>query len=311
MMKKIIVLAIIFILSFSAFTPLGVKSFGAQNSELLIFGGAVSGGAGVETENSYAKLFSVKNRLNLKNYAVHGLTTEELNVVLDGISDSEIRNAGLIVVETGLHDILNVLDTVLLKIDAAELDAAAINRLGAELESESFVSKMQKAVDDFEIEFNKVADRLRAKNTEVAVFTVYNPYSGIMIENQLAGIERFNLGLYVEFWLDKMNACIRGRGDIKIVDIFEVFEVSAKKLVNATITLIPPRYVIDPYPTKAGQMQIYESLNTFYTQSNKPTNSGKLPAWAVALIVVGCTILLAAAAGAGYFAYKKKKTQKI
>ncbi|MDR3262782.1 MAG: GDSL-type esterase/lipase family protein [Clostridiales bacterium] len=298
MRKKLILSAAIFVVFAAGFFFKPLSVYAAESPTMLAFGDSITNGYGVGRENSYVKLFADENGFNLTNYAVDGLKSGGLKTILDGcLSDTEktaeIKNAKLIMVCIGANDILSVV--------GEEFDGLSqtptptnINALTERLSSAEVRIKLQDAVDAFAVMFQEIIAELSALNDNIVAMTVYNPYSGIIIENPARGINRFNLGLMTELWIEKINAIIKAQPSIKIFDLYRAFEeyTGTEKLVVADFNLASIN--TDPHPTLKGQSYIYETLNAFYHTPSAPPETPKFPVWAIVLISVFGALFIAA-----------------
>ena len=216
------------------------------------------------------------------------------------ISTSKIDyNVDLITLWIGGNDFLKAMDTIAQenKIDIYNLSVEDYSKVKNLFASDNFRKKMQSVIDNYNSNFAKILKHIQENsNCEIYVFKQYNPYTRINIINP-SDSSVFNLGLYAEEWILKLNECITGE-NIKLVDTFTLIE-SNENCINAKVNILTGEYNLDPHPNLKGQNTIYgEFLKIFNEKiiknediANKDKRSN-LPIIVIFIISISLVIVL-------------------
>jgi lysophospholipase L1-like esterase len=259
----------------------------AENTEkksMLSFGDSIANGFGVGENNSYAFLFSSQNKYSIVNYAKDGAKSSDLLELLESGECAEaITKADLITICIGANDILSLLNIF-------HIFQYPVIFLNTE-----FTKNMQIAIDEFEENLKLIMKHFKKTQARVVFLTIYNPFSGIVIETQGGDIAPFNLGLFSELWLEKINAIIREK--CTTFDMFNEIEnykgdekLKASSFSSSEINL-------DSHLTLEGQQHIAAQLQRWITPYEQELhinnqNPPKTPIWALILILLGSVITI-------------------
>jgi lysophospholipase L1-like esterase len=308
MKRYLIILFILCVSALAASLPVVATVYAVDEPQkkMLSFGDSITSGYGLGVGENYAQIFADENGYILTNYAVSGYNSGNLLTLLNsGSYNDNIANADLITVCIGANDILSLV-TVFQSALQSAITPAQINAVFDEIQSAQFTAQLQTAVDNFESNFTEIT----AHFTNAVYFTIYNPYSGVVIGNALTGVTPFNLGLFTEIWVEKINNIIRRQG--KFFDMFRSFENyrGMDKHIVANFTQTPIN--ADPHPTLLGQQFIAKQFENYLKQPQILNNSSKpntsLRWWGIMLICFGGVFFVS---GTAFLIIKKLRKTNI
>jgi lysophospholipase L1-like esterase len=301
------------VILFCGFAVGSTRSAFADNiKNIAAFGDSITYGYGVGEDNSYAKMFADERGRGLINYAVNGLDSAGLLALLRDAEQERIeavKTAEEVILYIGANDILSIISGEAAGLEDGNTDADEINGFVKRLKSEEMRGRFRQAVSGFENNFGEILSILKGYNENITVLTLYNPYDGIIADNPILGINRFNLGVTAEEWIEKMNAVIIEKcaaNGITPVDIFSAFGAydGGEKIAEAYVDMTTMSFDFDPHPTLKGQELIFETLKKacVIDPPAPPPDGSNL--W-VLFIIIPAAVLTAATVT--FFYLKKRK----
>ncbi|MDR1906576.1 MAG: hypothetical protein LBQ27_06715 [Clostridiales bacterium] len=235
------------------------------------------------------------------------MTSGELLSAIKDVDQNEIRAAAYVIVYIGANDILSLVSNEMNALtDGNNPSISEFNEAAARLNSVAFKADAQNAVDMFKENYAEIINYIKTLNNNIMAATIYNPYDGIIIENPYLGLNRLNLGLLTEEWIEKLNAVIASYSELKIADVFSAFASykGEAPLVNAYVDILDMDYEFDPHPTIDGQKLIAEVFQAKYSEA-PPKNEQKSYLWLI--ILSSCLGGAAIIGGTVLFVLRKRK----
>lgn len=255
------------------------------------FGDSITTAYELGFNNSYAGMFAKENNFELANYARDGLTSGGLLNLLNEIEKDQIIQAEILTLYIGANDLLNLLSEEAKSLDLNSPNIDEMNAFGARLSSADFAVRVTEVLERFKVNYTQIIDCLKDYNKNIYALTVYNPYIGIVLENQIYGLNRISLGFICGGWLEKFNKIIKEvnqEKDVRTADVFSAFNnyLGSEKLTNAYADIFSLSFKLDPHPTLKGQQLIFEVLQEEFTKSySEPFQ------WWIVLVILGLMLV--------------------
>lgn len=231
--------------------------------------------------------------VNIANYGVDGLTGAELVEFLKNDMPAEIADSDYVLVSIGGNNILGVLTEMsgvaelMTGIDSQiitdyvkymtatdetekskyETVLTTLNTLLGTVNSvftgETFAQKVAEAVEKLQNEIPEIVSLIKEENPDakIVIQTVFNPYKSVNIS--LPYIEsKVELASHGDAAVSVLNMAIESLAEEQgyaVLPVYDVFEASAKKAVNAAFSILTMQLNVDPHPNATGHQLIAES----------------------------------------------------
>lgn len=252
-----------------------------EELKFVALGDSIARGYGLSNpkDSSYPAIVCEAVRQNLDgtdisftNYGIDGLKTSQMLKLLENGYD-KLDGADIVTVCIGAN---NVLLPFMIKIaqilpmtgtdingidspDVSETMADIFDKINNEIRSEAFAAEMnagiEQAKQDLPLIYAKIKER--APDAKVLVMTLYSPYHGV--ELSLPYLEQSVVFTdlsdhYVSSLNDVIKACVNDAGFV-LVDCYQAFQ-ETDNMLNLGVSIIPPRFSIDPHPNLTGHICI-------------------------------------------------------
>lgn len=244
-MKRLLIAFIALIMI--SFVPAQAK----KEKKYLALGDSITYGETLDnpSSDSYPAKFAKFNNLSLTNEATSGDTSLDL---LNKIDDYKLEEYDVITLCIGANDLLQIIKEKFIEIGN---DPIGLYNFIAGIEHNlELQEKIDLALSQFEINFKQIISKLKAKNNNVYILNVYNPFKMLLVAN-------FNQ--ISAFYISKLNEIISNNAEgYKVIDIYSTFNKNSGNIINLGLLSY------DPHPTKEGQALIYKTLNNEYSKLN-------------------------------------------
>lgn len=252
-----------------------------QEVKFVALGDSIARGFGLSNPRkcSYPAIVSeaVSQKLNgatvnFTNYGIDGLKTSQMLELLDK-GYKKLDGADIVTVCIGAN---NILLPFMMKM--AQLvpmngtDIGGINsstdtesignmfeRINSAIASEEFAAEMHAGIDQAAKDLPKIYAKIkeRAPNATVLVMTLYSPYHGVemslpYIDQKVVFTELSDK--YVSELNEVISTSVADAGFI-LVPCYTPF-LESENMLNLGISLVPPRFSIDPHPNLSGHILI-------------------------------------------------------
>ena len=309
MKKKILITILISLMLFIGGQKI-TNTYAEENKKMISFGDSITYGYLVENNVSYVKLFAQNQGYNLTDYSVVGMDSKELYEL---VSTTEIDyNVDLITLWFGGNDFLKAMDNIAQEneIDINNLSVEDYSKVKTLFASDNFRNKMQKVIDNYKSNFDKILNHIKQNSScDIYIFNQYNPYTGISIINPDDN-SIFNLGLYTEEWILKLNECMIGE-NIKLIDTFTLIE-KTPDCINANVNVLTGEYNLDPHPNLKGQNTIYnEFLKVYNAKPKEPDINNGNNSVLIPVIIIISSILVLSSITIAIILLKKNQYKKF
>lgn len=312
------VITLMFVLSFfclnSGITANGTTNANAKETangtagelEIVVLGDSIARGYGLENPERQRfsaileeKLFADHAKVKTYNYAVDGITGNQLLDSLKGEYPAELGRCDYVIISIGGNNVLGKLSKLdgfadlagnlepkvfidyfryLFAKDKSQREALdyareTLNMLfksaNDALNGDGFASLVAEAGQRLEQEIPEIAAVIREinPNAKIIIQTVYNPYKDMRLE--LKGIdESLDLSKWGEIAVEPLNEVIEKYSDklsYEVAPVAEAFEASSEGLTNAGFDLLNNIFGVDPHPNKKGHAimaEIYYDIIT-------------------------------------------------
>ncbi len=258
------------------------RGYGLSNVEKQRFSAVLA----EKLANDYAEV-------TIANYGVDGLTGAELVEFLKTDMPQEIAECDCVLVSIGGNNILGVLtemsgvaellsgiDTQIItdyisyitateEIEKSKYEAVLntldtlLGTVNGVFTSETFAQKVVEAGEKLQNEIPEIVSLIREQNPDakIVIQTVFNPYKNVNIS--LPYVEsKVELASHGNAAVAALNTAIESLADgegYTVLPIYDIFEASAKKAINATFSLLTMQINVDPHPNATGHQLIAES----------------------------------------------------
>lgn len=274
--KKIIALLLI------VCTILPLNSFSVTATEdsivLVALGDSIAYGETLvnKDEERYSTLVGNAIGAEVKNYAVNGMTSDDLIFALNSTAyDEVLARADYVSISIGSNDLLtpfiNILSEELANIDINEENIAAIlsdmsvlTNLFAQVNAVLKDNEvLLKACDDFKSKLTTIVSILgrKAPNAKLYFNNIYNPYVNTVVKNPLNNETLIDLNSLADYYITKINKNFNTYSyDYKLIDLYTAFNKGG--LTNANINSMADMSLmsVDPHPNAEGHKVIAEAL---------------------------------------------------
>lgn len=242
-----------------------------------------------QVASHFSKIYS---NVDLKNYAVDGMKSDELVELLQAGKAPAVKNADIIIICIGANNILQYSYDLLYRkdIDVEELFMSYGNFLMSDKSdmsapkaiekyikdvcdyaaSAEFTDKINGGVENLREDIPKIISYIRSVNKDAKIYftTVYNPYKGM--DFTLPYVDAlFPLGSLSDKFVGLINDVITDSASsngYKIVDVFNLFENDKGKNVNAQLDLSSLNLEYDPHPNLNGHTLIAQEFIKIITE---------------------------------------------
>ena len=239
------------------------------------------------------KLANDYGGVNIANYGVDGLTGAELAESLKKNMPAEIAECDYVLVSIGGNNILGVLTELsgvaelmtgidpqlisdYVKYMTATEEAekskyeSVVNTLNTLLGTVNgvftggtFAQKAAEAGEKLQTEIPEIVSLIKQTNpdAQIIIQTVFNPYKNVNISLPYVDSE-IELEAHGNTAVAALNIVIESLAEAQgytVLPIYDIFEASSKKAVNATFSLLTMQLNVDPHPNAAGHRLIAES----------------------------------------------------
>ena len=293
-MRKIFsVITLMFVLSFCCLNSGIFADATAGELEIVVLGDSIARGYGLKDPERQRfsavleeKLFADYAKVKTYNYAVDGITGNDLLNSLTGEYPAELSHCDYVVISIGGNNILGQLSKLdgiadlagnlepkvfidyfryLFSKDKSQKEALdyareTLNMLfksaNDAFNGDGFASLVADAGQKLEKEIPEIVAVIREINPDAKIIiqTVYNPYKDMHLE--LKGIdESLNLSLWGEMAVEPLNEVIEANSEklsYTVAPVAEAFEASSEALTNAGFDLFNNLFGVDPHPNLKG-----------------------------------------------------------
>ncbi|OGO87657.1 MAG: hypothetical protein A2Y15_06615 [Clostridiales bacterium GWF2_36_10] len=239
-------------------------------------------------------LREIYGKVDIKNYAIDGLTSGGLLEQLKSGDVSSLKDADIVTVCIGANNVLHLAfeligngntDVINLfmeygkylmgdKSNVKALDDlsdyfASINERA---ESSEFIVKVQAGVEDLRTDIPKIIEEIRKVNKDAKIYfsTIYSPYKGMNVSLALITTQ-FKLGYFSDNFVNLLNEVIIELSEetgYNVVDICTLFAEDVKDNVNAGIDIEEMNINFDPHPNLNGHTLIADEYTKIITEDN-------------------------------------------
>lgn len=230
--------------------------------------------------------------VNLKNYAVDGMTSSSLVELLENGEAPEVKNADIIIICVGANNVLpcayeliynNNADVTALfnnygsfllsdKKDKTALNALSnyFTSIDEYAASRAFNDKINNGIAQLYHDIPRIVGKIKSINPDAGIYftTIYNPYKGMNVS--LPFVETpFRISDLSDTFICRLNDRIIAsatENGYKVVDIYTAFKHSNSDSVNAGIDILNLRIEFDPHPNRTGHTLIAQEFISALTE---------------------------------------------